>query len=134
MFNDDSNGITPKQFEQISAVVMGKYFDTTFRPAKPTSFIKTFDLISADNTIIGDAELTSLNGDRRLPPAKFSAITERVWLLEKTLASRRFLAFGNDIHVPKRWLCDYGSMLVAVEFYFIDIYETVTHLNPKPPR
>lgn len=42
-------------------------------------------------------------GGQHLPPAKFSIIAGHVWLLEKTGAANKFLVFGNDVEVLKRW-------------------------------
>ena len=55
----------------------------------------------------------------QVPAAKFSTIAEYVWLLEKTSANKKFLVFGNDIEIPRRWLKRYGK-ITQVEFYFYD--------------
>ncbi len=62
-----------------------------------------------------------------MPPAKFSTIVEHVWLLEKTQAGCKFLAFGNDSEAPKRWLARYGRLQGKVAFYFLaDEGEVIT--------
>jgi len=78
---------------------------------------KTFDLVSGDGKIVG--EIMFLSGGRS-PTSRFSLITERAWLLEKVKAQRKFIAFGNDIIVPKLWLQRYGKLIKDIEFYFID--------------
>jgi len=80
---------------------------------------KAFDLVSPDGSIIGDAKYFTLVKGQRLPPAKFSVIAEHVWLLEKTDALTRFLVFGNQREVPQFWLKRYGSLVSAVDFYFL---------------
>jgi hypothetical protein len=62
----------------------------------------------------------TLVGGHRLPPAKFSVISEHVWLLEETAANHKFLVFGNDLEVPVRWLARYGALLSRVRFFFLD--------------
>jgi hypothetical protein len=54
-----------------------------------------------------------------LPPAKLSIIAERIWLLEKTQASCKFLVFGNEMEVPNRWLARYGHLRGEMVFYFL---------------
>jgi len=69
---------------------------------------------------------------KRIPPAKFSGIAEYVWLLEKLpKKKRKFLAFGNDIRVPKEWLKRYGDLISEINFYFVDLVGNVSLLNPK---
>jgi len=61
--------------------------------------------------------------------AKFSTIAEYVWLLEKLQAEKKFLVFGNQIEVPKRWLQKYGSLVNGVDFYFLDNWGSISKLN-----
>jgi hypothetical protein len=77
---------------------------------------KTFDLVSEDKEYIGDVKYYK---NIKVPAAKWSTIAEYVWLLEKTNAKKKFLVFGNDIDVPKRWLKRFGR-LTNVEFYFFE--------------
>ncbi len=76
---------------------------------------KNFDIVSEDKTCIGDAKYYK---NLKNPSAKLSTIAEYVWLLENTHAEKKFLIFGRDIEVPKRWLKRFGS-LTKVEFYFL---------------
>jgi hypothetical protein len=64
-----------------------------------------------------------------VPPAKFSAIAEHVWLLEKTGAATAFLVFGNDRRVPEQWLERYGHLVVGVQFYFLSDEGELEELN-----
>jgi hypothetical protein len=80
---------------------------------------KEFDMVSPDGDIVGDAKYFTLVRGQRLPPAKFSVITEHVWLLERTGAPTTFLVFGNDRQVPELWLQRYGSLVSSVAFYFL---------------
>ncbi|MEK6860277.1 MAG: hypothetical protein AABX54_05690 [Nanoarchaeota archaeon] len=86
------------------------------RKVKIGNIFKKFDLVSKDEQFIGDAKYYK---NISVPAAKFSTIGEYVWLLEKTPAKRKFLVFGKDIEVPKRWLERFGN-LTSVEFYFLD--------------
>jgi hypothetical protein len=80
---------------------------------------KRFDFVSADMHIVGDAKYFTRVGSVGLPPAKFSIITEHVWLLQKTEAPTTFLVFGNDRQVPMRWLERYPELASTVTFYFL---------------
>ncbi|MFQ6135257.1 MAG: hypothetical protein ACE5KU_05525 [Nitrososphaerales archaeon] len=99
---------------------MSDYFGVELRPGQPDGVPKLFDYVSDDGKITGDAKYFTLVRGRSLPPAKFSAIAEHVWLLEKTGAERKFLVFGNDRRVPTRWLKKFGRLVSNIDFFFID--------------
>jgi hypothetical protein len=80
---------------------------------------KKWDLVSQDQTVVGDAKYFTMVQGKKLPPAKFSVIAEHVWLLEKTNAAKVFLVFGNDREVPVLWLKRYGGLVSRVSFYFL---------------
>jgi hypothetical protein len=107
------------QFEDLAREVFSRRFGAPLRPGQIAGVPKLFDLVSPDGDIVGDAKYYTLVGGQHLPPAKFSIIAEHVWLLEKTQAIHKFLIFGNDIEVPKRWLARYGHLRGEVEFYFL---------------
>ena len=114
-----SGTLSPTAFEGLCQKVMSKRLDVVLRPAIVEGVRKQFDLVSADETIVGDAKYyTAVNGTS-LPPAKFATIAEYVWLLEKTKAEKRFLIFGNDRRVTEWWLDRYGNLLRGVQFFFL---------------
>ena len=113
--------VTPAGFEAAAKRVMDLHFGTLLAKGKASGVPKTFDLVSADGSIVGDAKYFTMVRGRFLPPAKFSVIAEHVWLLEKTAASRKFLVFGNDRRVPEEWLRRYIHLAKSVEFYFLDV-------------
>jgi hypothetical protein len=77
-----------------------------------------FDLVSDDEAVVGDAKFYSYGN---LPAAKWSTITEYVWLLEHVQqAKRRFLVFGQDRLVAEKWLARYRPLLNTFQFYFLD--------------
>ena len=98
---------------------MGEYFGKTFSPCRLDDWPKLFDMASDDFHIVGDAKYYSMVRGKYLPPAKFSVISEHVWMLEKIDASTRFLVFGNDIRVPEEWLKRYRNYVENVDFYFL---------------
>ncbi len=111
--------MTPAAFERFCQDVMAKEYGVALGPATVEGVRKQFDLVSTDETIVGDAKYyTAVNGTS-LPPAKFATIAEYVWLLEKTKAKKRFLIFGNDRRVPEWWLDRYGNLLRGVQFFFL---------------
>lgn len=111
--------LNASQFEDLARQVFSQRFDTPLRPGQVAGVPKLFDLVSPNGDIVGDAKYYTLVGGQHLPQAKFSIIAEHVWLLEKTQVRCRFLVFGNDIEVPKRWLGRYGHLRGDVAFYFL---------------
>ena len=84
---------------------------------------------SPDKDIVSDAKYFTLLLGQRLPPAKFSIIAERVWLLEKTTALTKFLTFGNDRQAPPLWLGRYGHLVSDVSFFFLTDDGELEQLN-----
>jgi hypothetical protein len=109
---------------------MSAYFGMALAMRAPAGFPKRFDLVSADDTIVGDAKYLALVGRERTPPAKLMEITGHVWLLERVQAQRRFLVFGNQIEVAQLWLRKYGRIQTPVEFYFLSADGQVGNLRP----
>ena len=107
------------QFEDLARQVFSQRFGVPLRSGQVAGVPKLFDLVSPDGDIVGDAKYYTLVGGQHLPPAKFSIIAEHVWLLEKTQARSKFLVFGNDLEVPKRWLSRYGHLRGDVAIYFL---------------
>ena len=111
--------LTPRSFEQLAHSVMSMHLGVPLTAGEVTGVPKKFDMISPDGDTVGDAKYFTLVRGERLPPAKFSNISEHVWLLEKTGASIKFLVFGNDRRVPLLWLERYGNLVADVDFYFL---------------
>ena len=111
--------LTAAQFEDLARQAFSQRFGVPLEEAQVPGVPKLFDMVSLDGSIVGDAKYFAMVGGQRLPPAKFSIIAEHVWLLEKSQAQRKFLVFGNDIEVPKRWLARYGHLRGDVVFYFM---------------
>jgi len=111
--------LTAAQFENLSRQIFSQRFGVPLSLGQVPCVPKLFDLVSPDGAIVGDAKYYTMVGGQHLPPAKFSIIAEHVWLLEKTQARCKFLVFGNDIEVPKRWLARYGHLRRKVDFYFL---------------
>lgn len=76
-----------------------------------------FDLVSADLQIVGDAKWLK---NIAVPAAKWQAIAECIWLLQKVDARRIFMVFGQDAEVPERYLRRVRALTTPVEFYFLD--------------
>ncbi len=115
-----NGGLTSREFEEIATVKMAEHFGVELRKGKVGRVPKVFDMVSEDESIVGDAKYFTMVRGHSLPPAKFSVIAEHVWLLSKTGARRVFLVFGNDRRVPEEWLRRYGHLVGDVEFYFLD--------------
>jgi hypothetical protein len=65
-----------------------------------------FDLVSRDRRIVGDAKWLK---NIAVPAAKWQAIAEYIWLLQKVPADRVFIVFGQDVEVAERYCA--GSAL-----------------------
>jgi hypothetical protein len=111
--------LSPRAFEDLARSVMSAHFGVPLVSGQVPGVPKEFDMVSPDGDIVGDAKYFTLVRGQRLPPAKFSVITEHVWLLERTGAPTTFLVFGNDRQVPELWLQRYGSLVSSVAFYFL---------------
>jgi hypothetical protein len=97
---------------------------------KPSiDFPKEFDFVSEDGTIIADIAQISMVSGEKLMLAKFSMVSEMVWLLEKVPAERRILIFTGDTEeLPQNWLSRLGA-LTTVEFFFIDEFGKMKQLK-----
>ena len=111
--------LTAAQFEALARQVLSAHYGAPLEAGQVGGVPKRFDLVSPDGSIAGDAKYFTLVRGKRLPPAKFSIIAEHVWLLEKTGAREKFLVFGHDSEMPKRWLERYGHLRAGVGFYFL---------------
>ena len=109
-----------QQFEKSARKTMTQYFGVRLVEKNPKAFPKRFDMVSPDETIVGDAKFLTLVHGTGFPPAKMMEITGHVWLLEKVDAKTRFLVFGNQRDVAEKWLEKYGNLKQNVDFYFLD--------------
>ena len=76
-----------------------------------------FDLVSEDRRVVGDAKWLK---NIAVPAAKWQAISEYIWLLQKVEADRVFMVFGQDRDVAARYLKRVRPLTAPVEFYFLD--------------
>lgn len=124
-----SSPLTAAQFEAFAATVMSAHYGALLHQGSVSGVPKRFDFVSADYQIVGEAKYYTLVGGERHPPAKFSAIAEHVWLLERTSASQLFLVFGNNRRVPEQWLDRYGHLVRGIAFYFLTNDGVLEKLN-----
>ena len=110
-----------KEFQKLAEVRMGIHFGVTLTETRVPGSPKKWDLVSADEMIIGDAKYLSLVNRVKPPPAKLMEIAGHVWMLEETSARIKFLVFGNQREVPDLWLKKYGSLKRSVDLYFLDV-------------
>jgi hypothetical protein len=76
-----------------------------------------FDLVSPDSQIVGDAKWLK---NIPVPAAKWQAIAEYLWLLQKVRAERVFMVFGQDVEVAERYLKRVRPLTAPIEFYYLD--------------
>jgi hypothetical protein len=107
------------RFATLARRAQSDRYAVTLRPDSLPGIAKVFDSVSPDRHIVGDAKYFSPVGGVGLPAAKFPIVAERVWLLEKSGASTKFLVFGNHREVPQRWLARDGELASRVAFLFL---------------
>jgi hypothetical protein len=73
--------------------------------------------VSPDSRYVGDAKWLR---NIKVPAAKWQAIAEYVWLLQKVPAEKAFIVFGQDAEVAERFLKRVRPLTEPVEFYFLD--------------
>jgi hypothetical protein len=112
--------LNSQTFEELARQVMSSHYGISLNPQIVPPTLKKFDLVSDDFTIVGDAKFYKMVRGKNLPPAKFSAIAEYVWLLEKIKANKRFIVFGQDRRVPEEWLKRHAHLVENVAFFFLD--------------
>ena len=106
-------------FERLARSVLSQHYAVSLSPRALPGVPKTFDLVSPDSAIVGEAKYYTLVHGTALPPAKFATIAEHVWLLEKTNAREKFLVFGNQRQVPALWLEKHRHLCKGIKFYFL---------------
>jgi hypothetical protein len=116
-------------FAERACAAMSAHLDVPLAPGAIDGVPRAFELVSPDRSIVGCTLYYAPVQRQRPPPAKFSLIAERVWLLEKTGAHARFLVFGYDRDVPLRWLERYGSLASGTDFYFLGDDGTLERLG-----
>ena len=122
-------GSTHLAFENYARQVFSNFFHTKLEKGSLAGIPKQWDMLSQDGEIVGDAKYDTLVRETDLPPAKFATIAEHIWLLEKTPARIKFLAFGSQVEVPTLWLKKYGRLVGEVRFYFLDKSGLIHSLN-----
>lgn len=112
-------GLSPRKFEELARRRMGEHYGEELERGYVGQVHKQFDFVGPFGRIVGDAmHLRKVSG-KRWPPGKAAAISEHVWLLEKTGAPETFLVFGNERQVPVMWLERYGNLVSGVTFFFL---------------
>jgi hypothetical protein len=123
--------LSPISFEALARRVLSQHYRVELRPGQVGAVRKTFDLVSRDGQLVGDAKYYTRVGGIKPPPAKFATIAEHVWLLEHTGAARTFLVFGNDREVPVLWLARYGNLVTGTAFFYLDDDGQIECLQPQ---
>jgi hypothetical protein len=109
-------------FEELARRVTSSHFGVELRSGSVSVgglVPKSFDLVSADHRMVGDAKCYTITAGGNVPSAKWSVIAEYVWLLQQVEADRRFLVFGCDRAVPEGCLDRFQPLTEGVDFYVI---------------
>jgi hypothetical protein len=118
-----------KKFEEHAQEKMSAFFGKPLRQRRKDSWAKLFELVSDDFQVVGDIKCLTMGRAVKIPPAKASIISELVWMLERTKATKTFIVFGKDKRVPQEWLRRYGNLVDAVEFYFLEENGSIERLK-----
>ncbi len=110
-----------KGFKEFARQKMSVLLETTLRRKAVNRVPRPFDMVSDDETIVGEImSLKSIKG-RKTPLSKFTLIDQRLWFLQATGAPKRFLVVGGDREVIEAWLKRYRRMLDwHYRVYYID--------------
>ena len=127
-----SAALASREFERAAGEAVSARYGKALAPARVAGVPKTFDFVSADGRVVGDAKYYAMVQGGKIPSAKFGAIAEYVWLLQKADADERFLVFGNDRRVPNEWLRRYGKLARETQFYFLDLDGNLSDLREAP--
>lgn len=106
----------PETFVAHARDALRHAYGMPFGAASPAPLRAPLALVSGDGRIAGDALYGIKHHRGRVAPAKLAAITERVWLLERTPAHERILVFLATDPAPREWLRRYGHVDRAVRF------------------
>jgi hypothetical protein len=118
-------------FAERARAAMSLYLGVELAPNVIPGVLWAFDMVSPDQSMTGCALYYAPVQGQHLPPAKFSLIAERIWLLERAGARDRFLVFGYDRDVPLLWLERYGHLASGVGFFYLDGDGSVEELNSQ---
>lgn len=125
---------TEASFASVAAEALSKKLGVKLYigvPASVKGVKRVFDLASADGSVVGEVMYLTAG---KAPAARFPAITEKVWLLEKAEAKTKIVAFGGDPHVPNLWIKRYGSLVSGVRFFYIDEHGEAVELSGGTPE
>ncbi len=117
------------EFEEVVAKSLGRLFGVEFGPSSDQAHPREFAFASSDGRLLGDIIYGTMVAGRGLSKAKYSEISETVWLLEKSPAETRFVVFGHQIQVPEFWLQKYGHVPSDVWIFFCDHLGILTRLR-----
>ena len=109
-----------RSFEDYARGYFSKLWHVDLRPRRVLAGGQVpwnMDLVSPDYRIVGDAKWLK---NVPVPAAKWQAIAEYIWILQKVDADRVFMVFGQDIEVAERYLRRVRPLTAPVEFYFLD--------------
>ena len=120
--------LASEAFAERAREAMSAHLGVPLVPGVVPGVPRVFELVSPDRSMAGCTLYYAPVQRQWLPPAKFSLIGERVWLLEKAGASVAFLVFGYDRDVPLRWLKRYGDLAPGIDFYFLGDEGTLEQL------
>ncbi len=109
-----------KSFEKYAQQYFSKLWGIELRerPVSISGLVPwKFDLVSIDGHFVGDAKWLK---NIKVPAAKWQAIAEYIWLLQKVSADKVFMVFGQHSEVAERYLKRIRPLTHPVEFYFLD--------------
>ena len=107
---------TAEGLAEHARVALRNAYGLPFSAAAPAPLRAPLALVSGDGRIVGDALYGVRHHRGRVAPARLAAITERVWLLERTPAEARLLVFLATDPAPREWLRRYGHVDRGVRF------------------
>jgi len=133
MPDNSLNTAKGRTFQMIAANLLGQHLETMFALDKPIAIgnppkLHKFDLVSSDDSWIGECKSYSWTETGNMPSAKMGFINEALLYLSYTpVGSKRFIALRHDRHarrvesIAEYYVRTYRHLIGAVTVYEVDV-------------
>jgi hypothetical protein len=115
--------------QEIARRALDQRFGQALSPRAIGDVPRRFDFVSADGSVVGSFQPPS---DAPSAQASLAAISQEVWLLEKSGAREPVLVFASDRLVALEWIARFGHLAGAVRFFFLSDDGRLDELSHEP--
>ncbi len=89
-----------RQFEDLARKTMSQYFGVRLFEKNPRDFPKRFDMVSADESIIGDSKFLTLVKEKKYPPCQNDGDNWACLVVGKSKRKDSFLSIRKPARRP----------------------------------